>query len=131
MAIRSRNRIDPAFSMSSMTDIVFLLLIFFIVLSTLVSPYGVKVDPPSSDMRTTEKPEYVVTIDKELQYYFNEDISSPEAVTEKLKELLKPEGEKNIVALKVDKDVPSGETIYFFTELKKLGYTVLIPTKNK
>jgi len=57
--------------MSSMTDIVFLLLIFFIILSTLVSPFGVKVDLPTGKSRTTEHPKIDVSITSDLQYSLN------------------------------------------------------------
>ena len=49
MKVRARKKVDATFNMSSMTDIVFLLLIFFIVLSTLVTPPGVPVELPKVD----------------------------------------------------------------------------------
>ena len=54
--------------MSSMTDLVFLLLIFFIVLSTLVSPYALPVNLPNSKNKTKEKPTVSVTIKQDLSH---------------------------------------------------------------
>ena len=62
MAISSRNKISVSFSMASMTDIVFLLLIFFMITSTLVSPNALKVLLPSSSSKTTGKQTVSVTI---------------------------------------------------------------------
>jgi biopolymer transport protein ExbD len=54
MALRSRNKVSANFNMSSMTDIVFLLLIFFMLTSTLVSPNALKLLLPSSKAKTLE-----------------------------------------------------------------------------
>ena len=55
MSLRSKNKVIANFSMSSMTDIVFLLLIFFMLTSTLVSPNALKLLLPNSKARTLEK----------------------------------------------------------------------------
>ena len=52
---RQRKKVDATFNPSSMTDIVFLLLIFFIVLSTFVSPPGVVIDLPKADGSQTSE----------------------------------------------------------------------------
>ena len=62
MAIRSRNKVSVSFSMSSMTDIVFLLLIFFIIVSTMVSPNALKVLLPKSKAKTSSPQTVSVTI---------------------------------------------------------------------
>ena len=69
MALKRRNKADASFSMSSMTDIIFLLLIFFILTSTVVHPNAIKLMLPQSSEQTSAKPLTRVTIDKELNYY--------------------------------------------------------------
>ena len=56
MAIRSNNKINAGFSLSSMTDLVFLLLIFFVIVSTMVSPFALPVDLPKSRTSTSKEP---------------------------------------------------------------------------
>ena len=79
MAIESRNKRSVNFAMSGMTDIVFLLLIFFMLTSTFVVPTASKVQLPESDNRTQASPIVTVSIteDKELliadQIYDNLD----------------------------------------------------------
>lgn len=70
MAIRTRNKKEIAFSTASMSDLVFLLLIFFILISTLVSPNAIDVSLPSSQSKTISPKGPVVAIDKYNNYYF-------------------------------------------------------------
>lgn len=69
MALKRKNRIEASFSMASMTDVIFLLLIFFMVTSTFVFPNAIKVNLPQSKQQTTVKPLARVTIDASLNYY--------------------------------------------------------------
>ena len=73
MNLSRRNKVNPNFNMSSMTDIVFLLLIFFMLTSTLVSPNALKLLLPSSKSKTLEKQTISISINKEIEYYINEE----------------------------------------------------------
>jgi len=67
--LKRRTKISPTFSMSSMTDIIFLLLIFFMITSTMVAPNAIKVLLPQGKKQTTTKSISRVIIDKELNIY--------------------------------------------------------------
>ena len=69
MAVKGRNKVSPEFNMSSMTDIVFLLLVFFIIASTMISPNGVDVLLPKGSTRTTKKNQVSVSITKDVRYF--------------------------------------------------------------
>lgn len=69
MALKRRAKISPNFSMASMTDVIFLLLIFFMITSTVVSPNAIKVLLPQGKQQTSAKPLTRVIIDKDLNYY--------------------------------------------------------------
>ena len=69
MGLKRRNRVSPNFSMASMTDVIFLLLIFFMITSTVVSPNAIKVLLPQGKQRTSTKPLTRVVIDKDLNFY--------------------------------------------------------------
>jgi biopolymer transport protein ExbD len=130
MAIQSRNKVEVSFSMSSMTDIVFLLLIFFIILSTLVSPYGAKVDLPTGKARTSEHPKISVAIKPDLTY----NLDGQDVGKEELRSLLKQrkaEVEKPVIELRVDQTVPTGETVSFLSIAKENGFSIVIATKPK
>ena len=67
--LKRRAKISPNFSMASMTDLIFLLLIFFMITSTVVSPNAIKVLLPQGKQQTSAKPLTRVIIDKDLNFY--------------------------------------------------------------
>ena len=69
MALKQRFSIETNFSMSSMTDVIFLLLIFFMITSTIVVPNAIQVLLPRSQQQAQAKPITRVTIDQDLNYY--------------------------------------------------------------
>ena len=72
MAIRSRNKVEPTFNSSSMSDLVFLLLIFFMLTSTLVAPNAIKLMLPSSSSKTMAKQTLTVYVNVQFQYFVDE-----------------------------------------------------------
>lgn len=69
MSLKRRTKATPTFNMASMTDIIFLLLIFFMITSTMVSPNAIKVLLPQGSKQTMAKSVSRVIIDKELNIY--------------------------------------------------------------
>ena len=104
MGLRSRNKVTPNFNMSSMTDIVFLLLIFFMLTSTLVSPNALKLLLPSSKAKTLEKQTISISITKDIQFYINENPVSENTIEGELKLLINKDQEPAII-LHTDKSV--------------------------
>ena len=104
MSLRSKNKVSANFSMSSMTDIVFLLLIFFMLTSTLVSPNALKLLLPNSKARTLEKQTISVSISPEIEYYIEDQKFPFDQIENQLKQRLANEQEPAIV-LHADKTV--------------------------
>lgn len=77
MALKRPNQQMAAFSMASMTDVVFLLLVFFMVTSTFVFPTALEIDLPQSTEQTPVKPAHRVFVDAEGAYYISVDQSQP------------------------------------------------------
>ncbi len=106
MNLRSKSRISADFNMSSMTDVVFLLLIFFMLTSSFVTPTAVPVSLPTS---STAPPLVIqrisVTITKDLQYYLNDRPTTMEQMRPELAGLLQG-AEEGVVVLNIDKSVP-------------------------
>jgi biopolymer transport protein ExbD len=71
MKLRGRNKINPNFNMSSMTDIVFLLLIFFMLTSTLVTVNALDIILPKAQGKTENKNSTAVSITKKLDFYID------------------------------------------------------------
>ena len=97
MALKSRNKVSPNFNMSSMTDIVFLLLIFFMLTSTLVSPNALKLLLPNSKAKTLEKQTISISINKELDFYINENQVIESNLENELKAILAAQDEPAII----------------------------------
>ena len=104
MGLQAKNKVDPAFSMSSMTDIIFLLLIFFMLTSSFITPSGLPVNLPSSETSDIVMQEVTVTVTKDLKYSVNDRIVPREQIKGELTSLLKDK--KSQVVLHIDKDVP-------------------------
>ena len=97
MALRSRNKVTPNFNMSSMTDIVFLLLIFFMLTSTLVSPNALKLLLPSSKAKTLEKQTISISITKDIQFYINETPVSETTIEKELELIINNRQEPAVI----------------------------------
>lgn len=101
--------------MSSMTDVIFLLLIFFMVTSTIVFPNAIKVLLPQSKQQTSAAPQARVTIDQELNYYvaFGNESPNPvslDQITPWLQSV-KAEHEDMYVTLFADENIPYSKVV--------------------
>jgi biopolymer transport protein ExbD len=126
-----RNKVAAEANMSSISDLVFLLLIFFIVMSTM-AVNGEMVNLPKTSTGESVAGAASVTITKDLKYMVNNTEVSKEEVKDKLTALMagKPD-DKRTVILNVDRDVPTGETIELFSTLKVLRCNPVIATRTK
>ena len=104
MGLQAKNKVESAFSMSSMTDIIFLLLIFFMLTSSFITPSGLPVNLPSSETSDIVMQEVTVTVTKDLRYSVNDRIVGRDQIKAELTSLL--EGKKGQVVLHIDKEVP-------------------------
>ena len=105
MAIKTRNKIGVSFNSSSMSDLVFLLLIFFMLTSTLVAPNAIKLLLPSSNSKTMAKQTVTVYINDLFQYYVDETPVTDEDLVPVISSRIGGEADATIV-LRSDKSVP-------------------------
>lgn len=91
--------------MSSMSDLVFLLLIFFMITSTLVSPNAVKLLLPSSSSKTMAKQSVTVYINEQYQFFVGETPSSQSMLQSSITQQVAGQNDASIV-LRADKTVP-------------------------
>ncbi len=135
MALKRRSKVNANFSMSSMTDIVFLLLIFFMITSTLINPNALKLLLPKSISQTSAKPLTTVSIKdvgNRFEFYVpNADgiiVRVPFSQVEtRLKENLA--GEENpTISLHVDRSVPMEEVVKVMNIAKNNRYKLILAT---
>ena len=129
MELRSRNKIQTGASMSSMTDLVFLLLIFFIILSTLVSPYALPVDLPASRNKTTQKPKISVTINAGEEFFINSTKVEEADFEDQFAAVLKGSEDNKSIVLHVDKTVPTGAMVKVLDVAKRNDCKIVLATK--
>ncbi len=131
MNLRSSNRIDAGFSLSSMTDLVFLLLIFFVIISTMVSPTTLPVDLPVSANKTKEKPQVGVRIDADQRFSVNNELIDPADLEGVLQDRIKSAGDSPLLVVHVDQTVPAGVTVGVFEIAKRNKWKVILATRPK
>jgi biopolymer transport protein ExbD len=104
MGLQSKNKIETTFSMSSMTDIIFLLLIFFMLTSSFITPSGLPVNLPSSETSDIIMQEVTVSVTKDLRFSVNDKRVNRDEIKMELEMLLREK--KGHVVLHIDKEVP-------------------------
>ena len=105
MAIKSRNKVEPTFNSSSMSDLVFLLLILFMLTSTLVAPNAIKLMLPSSNSKTMAKQTVTVYVNEQYQYFVNETPADEAQLTDLINASIGNDSQATVV-LRSDKSVP-------------------------
>ncbi len=105
MAIKSRNKVEPTFNSSSMSDLVFLLLIFFMLTSTLVAPNAIKLLLPSSSSKTMAKQTVTVYINDQFQYFVDDKPAEATQLTDLINTQIGNDNKATVV-LRSDKSVP-------------------------
>ena len=105
MGLETKNKIDSTFSMSSMTDIIFLLLIFFMLTASFITPSGLPVNLPSARSATIVLQKVTVSITEDLQYFVNDRPINRRDLENALRRELG--GREGNVTLHIDKSVPS------------------------
>jgi biopolymer transport protein ExbD len=129
MNLGSKNKVDPAFNMASMTDLIFLLLVFFMLTSSFITPSGLPVSLPTSKQSTIEVQKVSVTVTESLQYYVNDKKISKSMLEGELKSKLS--GTNGSVILHIDKNVPWEHGIYVADIATRLEAKVVVATKPK
>ncbi len=105
MNLRGRNKVDPNFNMSSMTDIVFLLLIFFMLTSTLVTVSAIDVLLPKAGGKTENNSSVAVTITKDSDFFIDKSKVSSTNLEQELLLKVGTNKEKTVV-IRGDQNVP-------------------------
>jgi biopolymer transport protein ExbD len=130
MDIRGRNKISPEFSMSSMTDIVFLLLIFFMITSTLVTTSALDILLPKASGITENKKATSVTITKDLAFYIDNKLVDEEILEQDLLALLAGNEEPTIV-LRAEEGVPIEKAVKVMDIANRNRYKVILAVRPK
>ena len=127
MDLKSKHKVNASFSMSSMTDIIFLLLIFFMLTASFITPSGLPVNLPSSKSSEIVLQKVSVTITKNLTYFVNNKRVNRASLESSLKANLS--GKEGIVVLHCDASVPVERLVEVAGIATSLKAKVSIATK--
>jgi biopolymer transport protein ExbD len=135
MALKRRNKVEASFSMSSMTDIIFLLLIFFVISSTMSSPSDIKINLPQSGATTTSKPVIArVSIDESGNYFVAKGSEDAVAVSEELLDSyitnLVAQDTSTYIALHADQNIPYKQVVKVLDIANQHKLKLVIATKS-
>jgi biopolymer transport protein ExbD len=130
MNFRGRNKVTPEFNMSSMTDIVFLLLIFFMITSTMVTTNALDLVLPKAKGKTDSNKNIQVSINKELEMYIDKD-QVPEAEIEaRLLSIMGDDRSKSVV-LRAEEGVPIEKAVYVLDIANRNQIKVVLAVRPK
>ena len=125
MNLRGRNKITPEFNMSSMTDIVFLLLIFFMIASTLVTTNAIDILLPTASGKTENKKSISVSIQKDLVFYIDQKKVEVQNLESELLKLLQNETAPTLV-LRAEKSVPVDYVVKVMDIANRNKYKIIL-----
>ncbi|MDO7576770.1 MAG: biopolymer transporter ExbD [Flavobacteriaceae bacterium] len=112
MNLKGRNKITPEFNMSSMTDIVFLLLIFFMIASTLTKQLDtIEVKLPQAKGKTENRSTITVTINKSKRFYIDDILVAKSSLQAQLLSILRT-SDSRVIVLRAEQNVPIEEVVY-------------------
>jgi len=120
MAIETRNKIDSSFNMASMSDLVFLLLIFFMLTSTLVAPNAIKLLLPASNSKTMAKQSLSVYINNKRNFFIGDKPVAPTQLEASLYNKIKKNARATIV-LRADKTVPVQDIVTVIDAINQIN----------
>lgn len=126
MKLKGRNKVSPDFSMSSMTDIVFLLLVFFML--TANSPNALDLLLPKAKGKSTNTQNVSVSIDKNLQYFVNDQRINGEYIEIELKKALSGQDNPTII-LRAEESVAIKEAVNVMDIANKNNYKVILAVR--
>jgi len=137
MALKRQHETLSMFSMASMTDVIFLLLIFFLVTSTFVFPSALEVNLPQSSEQTAIKPNVRVYIDKDSKIYAQQNSESTQGTPSEMSEselknfmeTIKQGDPSQYIALHADEKVPYGKIVEILDMGAQVGIKVVLATK--
>lgn len=129
MTLEARNKTNKNFAMSGMTDIVFLLLIFFMLTSTLIVPVAHDLELPESNNQTQSNPSLVVSIAPDRSIWVDDQSYNLNELEGVLRKKLESYGEAPTVRLNADRNLNMEEVFAFLDIAKRNSYKVILGTQ--
>ncbi len=128
MNLRGRNKVSAEFSMSSMTDIVFLLLVFFLLTSPAITPDALDLILPKAKGKSTNQQKASVSITKDGAFYVNKERVSEYSIETELKKILANQDKPTII-LRAEEGVPIEDAVKVMDIANKNNYKIVLAVR--
>jgi biopolymer transport protein ExbD len=128
MNLRGRNKVSPDFSMSSMTDIVFLLLVFFLLTSPAITPDALDLILPKANGKSTNVQKASVSITADGAYYVNKERVSENGLEGQIKAALAGQEEPTLI-LRAEEGVPIEDAVFVMDIANKNRFKVVLAVR--
>lgn len=128
MKLKGRNKVSPEFSMASMTDIVFLLLVFFMLTSPTITPEALDLILPQAKGKTTNVSNVSVSITEDLQIYIDNERVSESALEQELMERLAGVEDPTII-LRAEEGVPIENAVHVMDIANRNKYKIVLAVR--
>jgi len=130
MNLRGRNKVSAEFSMSSMTDIVFLLLVFFLLTSPTITPNALDLILPKASGKTTSVQKASVSITKDRAFYVDNERVSEYNIEKELKRILAGQEEPTVI-LRAEEGVPIEDAVLVMDIANRNKFKVVLAARPK
>ena len=130
MNLRGRNKVSPEFNMSSMTDIVFLLLIFSMLTSTMVTTNALDLVLPKAKGKTDSNKSISISIDKDLKFYLDKTPIEEASVEAQLLAAIGGDKEKPVI-LRAEEGVPIEKAVYVMDIANRNQLKIVLAVRPK
>ncbi|HOY07750.1 MAG TPA: biopolymer transporter ExbD [Saprospiraceae bacterium] len=134
MALKRRNRVEPEFSLAAMIDVIFLLLMFFMLTSNMVTPNALNLQLPSSTSKTLASPALSVSVRKEGTYYIEKTAVTEANLENSLRARLRAMGEdpaKTVITVNAEVGAPIEYVVTILDIANRLKLKTILATNPK
>ncbi|HLW15638.1 MAG TPA: biopolymer transporter ExbD [Flavobacteriaceae bacterium] len=128
MNFRGRNKVSAEFNMSSMTDVIFLLLIFFLLTSPAITPNALDLILPKAQGKTTNVQQVSISISKDLAFYIDDQQIAKNQISGRLNQVLKDANEPTVL-LRTAEGVPIEEAVFVMDIANKNNYKIVLAVR--
>ncbi len=128
MNFRGRNKVSAEFNMSSMTDVIFLLLIFFLLTSPAITPNALDLILPKAQGKTTNVQQVSISISKDLVFYIDDQQIAKNQISGRLNQVLKDANEPTVL-LRTAEGVPIEEAVFVMDIANKNNYKIVLAVR--
>lgn len=131
MALKRRNKVEPEFSLAAMIDVIFLLLMFFMLTSKFVTPNALNLSLPSSSSTSMASPALAVSVDVKGNFYLDRDKIDKTRLLNSLKSRVTASGKplsETTITVNAERGVPIEDVVFILDVANKLKVKTILAT---